>query len=277
MPPQDANPTPSFGGFGVRRTEAWEYDAAVTGQTAGIAYAADRNARPALSEVVELAHRNGLPVLVDAAGELPPISNLRAFMETGADLVAFRGGKVLRGPQSTGILCGRRELIASVALQHLDMDEHFELWEPSEDLITKSDLVGLPRHGIGRGFKVAKEGIAGVLTALKLFAEGKIGANLDEQRGFLEYVADGLSGLPAEPRIITDSSSGQPIMHLLLRSQILGKSGFEVCRELRAGEPGVFPGEALLSEDTLVISPFNLDRKRTEALTGRLRAVLSKA
>ena len=109
------------------------------------------------------------------------------------------------------------------------------------------------------------------------FYEGiKLGDNLDEQRSYLEYIADGLSGLPVEPRIITDGSSGQPLMHLLLRSGVLGKSGFEVCRELRTGEPGVFPGEALLSQDTLVISPFNLDQRRTEALTRRLRIVLSK-
>ena len=263
-------------GGGVRRTEAWEYDAAVTAETAGIAYAADRNARPRLAEVVEVARRHRLPVLVDAAGELPPVSNLRAFIETGADLVAFSGGKAIRGPQSTGILCGRKEYIASVALQHLDMDEHFDIWEPPEDFIPKSELLGLPRHGIGRGFKVAKEEIAGVLTALQLFAEGKIGSNLAEQRGFLEYVADGLSGLPAEPRIFTDSNSGQPTMHLVLHSDVLGKSGPEVCRELRTGEPGVFPGEALLSKDTLVISPFNLDQKQTEKLTRRLREVLSK-
>jgi L-seryl-tRNA(Ser) seleniumtransferase len=262
-------------GGGVRGTEVWEYDAAVTSQTAAIFYAADPRARPPLSEVVEVARKHGLPVLVDAAGELPPISNLRAFTALGVDLVAFSGGKALRGPQSTGILCGRKDLIASVALQHLDMDEHFGVWEPPEDFIPKSELVGLPRHGIGRGFKVAKEEIAGVLTALLLFADGKIGANLEEQRGFLEYVADGLSGLPAEPRIFTDSASGQPVMHLVLRSDVLGKSGFEVCRELRAGEPGVFPSETLLSQDTLVISAFNLDRQRTEMLTVRLREVLS--
>ena len=121
-----------------------------------------------------MARQHSLPVLVDAAGELPPISNLRSFIESGADLVAFSGGKALRGPQSTGILCGRKEYIASVALQHLDMDEHFEVWEPPEYFIAKSELAGLPRHGIGRGFKVAKEEIAGVLTALELFAEGKI-------------------------------------------------------------------------------------------------------
>ena len=167
-------------GGGVRHTEVWEYDAAVTPQTAAIFYAADPRARPPLSEVVEVARKHRLPVLVDAASELPPISNLRAFTTLGVDLVAFSGGKALRGPQSTGILCGRKDLIASVALQHLDMDEHFEVWEPPEDFIPKSELAGLPRHGIGRGFKVAKEEIAGVLTALLLFADGKIGANLEE-------------------------------------------------------------------------------------------------
>ena len=88
-------------------------------------------------------------------------------------------------------------------------------------------------------------------------------------------MADGLSGLPAEPRIFTDSVSGQPVMHLVLRSDLLGRSGFEVCRELRAGEPGVFPSEAMLSQDTLVISAFNLNQQRTEMLTVRLREVLS--
>ena len=261
-------------GGGVRRTEAWEYDAAVTPQTVGIAYAADQNARPRLSEVIEVAQRHGLPVLVDAAGELPPISNLRSFTDAGADLVAFSGGKALRGPQSTGILCGRKDYIASVALQHLDMDEHFEVWEPPVGFIQKSELVGLPRHGIGRGFKVTKEEIAGMLTALKLFAEGKIGINTKEQRGFLEYIADGLSGLPAEPSILTDESTGQSVMNLRLHSDVLGKSAFEVCRELRSGEPGVFSGEALLSQDTLIISPFNLNQERTELLTQRLREVL---
>jgi L-seryl-tRNA(Ser) seleniumtransferase len=263
-------------GGGVRRTEAWEYAAAVTPQTAGIAYAADPNARPPLAEVVQVAHRHGLPVLVDAAGELPPVSNLRAFIDIGVDLVAFSGGKAIRGPQSSGFLCGRREHIASVALQHLDMDEHFDIWDPPEDLIPKAELVGIPRHGIGRGFKVAKEEIAGLLTALRLFADGEIGSDIEEQRGYLEYVADGLSGLPAEPRLVEHAATGQPVLHLVLDSDALGMSAFDACRALKRGEPGVFPSEALLSEDTLVISPFNLDQRRTEALTERLRQVLSR-
>ena len=87
-------------------------------------------------------------------------------------------------------------------------------------------------------------------------------------------MADGLSGLPAEPRIFEDSVTGAPVMHLVLDSQAIGMSGVEVCRELRAGEPGIFPGEGQLDQDTLVISAFTLNQSRTEQLTRRLREVL---
>ena len=68
-----------------------------------------------------------------AAGELPPRTNLRTILATGADLVAFSGGKAIRGPQATGILCGRRDLVGAAAVQMLDMDDHYELWEPPAD------------------------------------------------------------------------------------------------------------------------------------------------
>src|SRR5438270_11721230 len=97
-----------------------------------------------------------------------PRHNLRSLPATGADLVAFSGGKAIRGPQATGILCGRRDLIGAAAVQLLDMDDHPELWDPPPDLIDKHRLAGLPRHGIGRGFKVSKEQIVALLTALRL-------------------------------------------------------------------------------------------------------------
>src|SRR4029077_9838649 len=108
----------------------------------------------------------------DAAGELPPRSNLRAILATGADLVTFSGGKAIRGPQATGILCGRRDFVGAAAVQMLDMDDHFELWDPPSHLIDRSRLPGLPRHGIGRALKVSKEQIIALLTALRLFADG---------------------------------------------------------------------------------------------------------
>lgn len=260
---------------GVRRTEAWEYEAAITDRTAAIAYTAAPDSQPPLDQVIKAAHSHNLPVLVDAAGQLPPASNLRAFIEAGADLVAISGGKAIRGPQSSGILCGRKEYIASVALQHLDMDEHFDIWEPPADFISKEDLVGIPHHGIGRGFKVAKEEVIGLLTAVKLFSEGEYGPSYTEQRKHLEYIADGLSGLPVEPRLILPEGEAIPLLHLVLDSDALGLSGFEVSRILKSGDPGILVNERHLSKDTLVINPLNLDQARTEAVTNALRDVLS--
>ena len=261
-------------GAGVRRTEAWEFEAAITDKTAGIAYVFTGNSQPPLEQVVAVARKHGLPVLVDAAGQLP--AGLRRLIASGAALVSSSGGKGLRGPQSTGILCGRTDYIASVALQSLDMDEYFEISDPPEDLIPKSRLPGLPRHGIGRGFKVGKEEVIGLLMALRLSEEAASEADADAARRHLESVVSGLKGLPVEPRLtLPRDKTGMPSLQLVLNRQVLGRSAFDVARELKRGDPGVFVNERLLEQDTLVINPMHLDRARTEALTRRLRAVLS--
>ena len=95
-----------YTGAGVRDAEPWEFDDAIGEQTAAVFYVAHAAAKPALDDVVEVAHRRGVPVLVDAAAELPPVSNLKRFVEAGADLVAFSGGKALGGPQGSGLLAG---------------------------------------------------------------------------------------------------------------------------------------------------------------------------
>ena len=261
-------------GAGVRRTEAWEYEAAISDATAGVAYTAADGGQPPLEEVIRVAHRHDLPVLVDAAAQLPPIENLRAFVEVGADLVAFSGGKAMRGPQSSGVLCGSQEYIASAALQHLDMDEFFDIWDPPDDFIPADEIVGIPRHGIGRGFKVAKETVIGLLTGLELFTSGAYAPSYVEQRRHLEYIADGLSGLPAEPRVELPEGDASPTLKLVLDVEALGRSAFDISKELRRGDPGVFVQEKLLPDDTLTVHPLNLDDARTEALTARLREVL---
>jgi L-seryl-tRNA(Ser) seleniumtransferase len=157
-------------GCGVRDTEAWEYESAIGPQTAGILFLARADARPRLPDVVRIAQAAAIPVLVDAAAELPPRGNLRRFIEEGADLVAFSGGKSIGGPSASGILCGRKQLIASALLQQLDLDYVSEDWQPPSQLIDRGALRGVPRHGIGRSCKVGKEQIVGLLTALERFA-----------------------------------------------------------------------------------------------------------
>ena len=180
----------------MRRVEAWEFEAAFGPKTAGVLYVYDAAAQPPLAELIARAHARGLPVLIDAAGELPPRANLRDIVASGADLVVFSGGKAIRGPQSTGILCGRRDLIGAALLQMLDMDDHLELWEPPASLMDKHKLAGMPRHGIGRALKVSKEQIAALLTALKLFTSGAYDLELAGMSRMLQQIVNALTTWP---------------------------------------------------------------------------------
>jgi len=256
---------------GVRRTEAWEYEAAFGPNTAGVLYGFAPTAQPPLKEVVEAAHRHDLPVLVDAAGELPPRDNLKRLVETGADLVAFSGGKAIRGPQSTGILCGRRELIGSAAVQMLDMDDHPQLWDPPPELIDRSKLRGMPRHGIGRALKVSKEEIVALLKAFELFAAGAFDPVVEQWRRQLQSVAKAIEPTHAACRVM-ESGDGQtpPSLEVRIDEQRLGRTAFDVCRALRNGSPPIYVGHAKLAEGILVIRPTALRDDQFEPLQRRL-------
>jgi len=95
-----------FSGAGVRDAQSWEYEAAINDKTAAILWVAQDHSEPSLPEIVTLARRHKLPVIVDAAGQLPPAENLKRFVAEGADLVAFSGGKAIGGPQASGFLAG---------------------------------------------------------------------------------------------------------------------------------------------------------------------------
>ena len=256
---------------GVRRTEAWEYEAAFGPNTAGVFYGFSPHSQPPLEEVVAVAHAHHLPVLVDAAGELPPRRRLTDIPKTDADLVAFSGGKSIRGPQSTGILCGRRELISAAALQMLDMDDHWELWDPPAEFIDKRELPGLPRHGIGRGMKVSKEEIAALLTALDLFVSGAYDEQLPVFRDWLQTVCDALADTTATCRIVESTEPDRwPTLEITVTAVTAEQSAFEVCRRLRHGSPPIYVGHGQLPAGRLVINPFCLREDQVAILASRL-------
>ena len=265
-------------GAGVRRCEAWEIETAIGPRTVGVLYVHDVHGRPPLAEVVEVAHRHGLPVLVDAAGELPPRVHLRSIISAGADLVVYSGGKALGGPQASGILCGRRDLIGSAALQMLDMDDHFELWEPPANLIDKRRLKGMPRHGIGRAMKVSKEQIVALLTALRRFEQCDHAARQGEMQRQLERIEAGLADVRACCRLIVPADGESfPLLEIAVNEARLGRSAFEVCRRLRHGTPPVYVGHGLLDHGALVIHPLHLTDARTSVLIHRLQEELRGA
>ena len=184
-----------FPGQGI--TWPWQIEAAITARTAAIAYSVGNAPGVVpLAGVVAIAHRHGLPVIVDGAGALPPAANLRALIATGADLVAFSGGKAIGGPQASGILVGRGALIASVALQHQDMDVYPETWTWRARYLESGVLPGPPHHGIGRPMKVGKEEIVGLIVALRRFLARDHDAERAEQERRLATILDAVAGLP---------------------------------------------------------------------------------
>ena len=201
------------------------------------------------------------------------MENLRKFIDMGADLVAFSGGKALRGPQSTGILCGKKHLISSVALQNLDMDEFFEIWNPPSDLIPKDTLPGIPRHGIGRGFKVSKENVIGLLTALKLFVEDAYVSTYGEQRQFLEYISSSIDDETINTKI-HEPIEGSPILTISINLNLHKKSAFDISNELKNGSPGIFVQEVGLEQGVITIHPLNLNEERTKLVTERILKVI---
>lgn len=251
-------------GAGVRRTEAWEIEAAIGERTAGILYVAASDSRPTIAEVVEIGQRRQLPVLVDAAGQLPPRENLKKHIAAGADLVCFSGGKAIRGPQSSGILCGRAPLVQSAALQMLDMDDHPELSQAP---------CPIPRHGIGRAMKVSKEEIVGLATALELFASGEYDRELPEMHASLEQIAAALRGRPVDCSMQPSVGGAAPVLRVTLRESA-PRTAMEVCRMLRAGTPAIFVGHAELHQRTLVIHPLCLREGEAEQIAQRLLETL---
>jgi L-seryl-tRNA(Ser) seleniumtransferase len=107
-----------------------------------------------LKTVIKVAHKHGVPVIVDAASELPPKKNLRKYIAMGVDLVIFSGGKDISGPNNSGILAGRKDLIKLAHLQ------------------------AYPFKGVGRVAKMSRETIIGFVVALKIYLK------LDEEARF---------------------------------------------------------------------------------------------
>jgi L-seryl-tRNA(Ser) seleniumtransferase len=263
-------------GVGIRDTEPWEIERAITPRTAGIFYVARPDSLPALPQVVAVARRAAVPVLVDAAAELPPKSNLRRFIEDGADLVVFSGGKALGGPSASGILCGRRRLIASALLQMLDLDYDFDAWQPPKHLIDKSELPHLPRNGIGRSCKVGKEQIVGLLLALSRFVVTDDASRMQSLTAIASALVERLQTLPAlRAHIVSDPHRAHvPCVEVSVEGA--GRAS-EICAALRSGTPSVRVDASNASRGVLTLVPTCLKVEDAERIGDAFARSLANA
>jgi L-seryl-tRNA(Ser) seleniumtransferase len=260
---------------GAGGTMPWQIEAAITERTAAIACPIlDTPGCVPLPVVAEIAHRHGLPVIVDAAAELPPRSNLRRFIEEGADLVVFSGGKAVGGPQASGILAGRADLIASVALQHQDMDVRPETWNKRG--LLDNDLAGIPHQGFGRAMKVGREEIAGLIAALRRFVAGSDEDDFHSWSGLLDQIEHDLRDLPG----ITCERTGPPrskkplpLLRITLTDAEPGKA-YAVINDLLNGDAPIAIGESYAEQNILIINPHGLTESEATIVGSKLREQL---
>jgi len=252
-----------------------DIETAITENTVAIAYTARQGSYPPLEEVTQIGHRYNIPVIVDAAPQVPPIENLHRFIDLGAALVCISGGKGICGPQASGILCGRRDLIASAAVQMLDLGGPFETWNPPASLIPKEKLRGLPERGIGRGMKVSKEAIIGLLVALENFTKDKFARKTEHLRQLLEGIRLCLEGIAGLEMTITEDKSVYPSLDIKVDEQIVGKSAAEVSRKLKNGKPSIFVRDMQLHRGIVCIGSNNLNEETASIVGERLHTVIT--
>ena len=234
----------------------WELEGAINERTAAVAYLCapftSKRVMP-LGQVCEIAHAHDVPVIVDAASMLPPRANLQRYLRDGADMVIFSGGKGVRGPQGTGILSGRADLI-DAALANAS-----------------------PAQFIGRSAKVAKEEIVGLVTALSMFVEEDEEAEMAWYREMAQRVVDSLIEVPGLK--ITLEHDGidylLPNAVLHLGGDWSGPSAPEVAAALQQGDPPIYL-QQLRAPDELMVDPLNVTEDEIDIIIRRLREALTE-
>jgi L-seryl-tRNA(Ser) seleniumtransferase len=215
---------------------------------------------------VRVAHSHGVPCLIDAAADVPPISNLWNYTQMGFDMVVFSGGKGIRGPQNAGLLLGTKDLIAAAARNN----------NPNSDTV-------------GRGMKVSKEQIVGMVAAVDWFLSQTDAALEAEFRRRADRIAAQLKSIPTlEARVAIPNVAANAVPHLLLRydTQRIKIRPGEVMAELRRGTPsielnpqtGKKAGAGLATdENTIVVGVWMLEPGEDLIVARRLKEVLGKA
>lgn len=241
-------------------TRAWEVEAAINEKTAAIAYFVF-DPQPGvlpLEDVIKIGKKYDVPIIVDAAAELPPVENLRRFIAMGADLVLFSGGKEIRGPNDTGILCGRR------------------------DLVEAASMIAFPSSfgwfSIGRVMKVSKEQIVGLIVALKRFVNEDYNARMERWTRMAKYMVKELDEIPnVSARVVIPRRGPRPLTipraEVTLNEKALGMSVDEVLNKLRSGNPAIevwrVPGEPAIH-----LNPQCLLEGQEKLVVRRLKEIL---
>lgn len=251
----------------VNVTTLDDYERAFSDRTAlAFFFNAAEGGQIAREDWIRVAHAHHVPCFIDAAADVPPIANLWNLTGMGFDLVAFSGGKGMRGPQNAGLLLGRKDLIAAAQANNNPND-----------------------RSVGRGMKVAKEQIVGMVAAIDwLLAQTDEGIEA-EARGRCERIAAALMGVPTLTTEIFIPPVANHVPHLMIRydQSRVPIAPIDVAAALAKGTPAIElnpgtgheSGAAGLKSDahTIVVGPWMMQPGDDLIVGRRLREVLESA
>lgn len=206
-----------------------------------------------LQDVIEIAHSHDVPVMVDASNSIPPSDNLHRFIDMGADMVCFSGGKGLQGPQGAGILAGRADLVDAARMQ------------------------SAPNHGIGRICKVSKEEVVGQVASLIWWAEQDEEERMTEHHrrtGMMADLLNGLRGVSIEKVFPDYNQRPYPTVHLTVSPET-GLTGSELRKLLHDGDPAIATMSHHSDPNTIRIDVRLLEDSEITQIASRLSEIFT--
>src|ERR1700754_2067967 len=206
------------------------------------------------ADFVAVAKKHNIPTLLDAAADVPPVENLFKFQKIGFDLVTFSGGKMIRGPQSAGLLFGRKDLITAARLNH----------SPNE-------------APIGRPMKVNKEEMFGMYAALKAYLERDHKKEWDEWLERARHIAARLASVPtltSEVMVDPGPANAFPSLSVDWDRQRVKITPKEVLKALKEGNPSIVAGGR---HDKLTIGVVLLRPDQIDVVAQRVKQILEQA
>ncbi|MGO4114871.1 aminotransferase class V-fold PLP-dependent enzyme [Rhizobium ruizarguesonis] len=232
-------------------THRFHMENAITDKTAAAVYVVSHHVVDYgllnLKEFVEIAHAKGVPVIVDAASEY----DLRIFLEQGADIALYSGHKFLGGPTS-GIVAGRKELVRHAFLQNM---------------------------GIGRGMKVGKESIFGVMAALEAWENRDHAGIRERETGYLNLWKRTLDGRPGLTALIEPDPTNNPLdrLRLIVDPEQAHITAWDLADALAKGSPPIIVRDHEVEHRYFYLDPCNLHPGEEKIVAERLAQELDKA
>ena len=235
-------------------TTSTELEDAITEKTAAIFYFANPGREHLwvpYKEAIAIAKRHDVPLIVDAAAQLPPPESLWRFTQMGADLALFSGGKGLCGPQSSGLIVGKKSLIEAIAFN------------------------GPPHPFIGRGMKVGKEELVGLLAAVEWYLDHDHEAlqqSYEDQVTYYDEVFADTQGVTVHRSFPSEAGQPMPRTEIRFDEEHLGITRNEILQQLAEGEPSIDIAGA--GANGVLINGQTLMPGEVEIIAQRLKEIL---